>query len=236
MDRLYKYLQITALVVALLAPWIYFVGYAYDWGYLDSFAIEHQMFFKAPQEYLGIAYVVFIEVLAKLISAIPDGLVAIVFLAIAILAVVFFALKYWGHRYKLWPRFYHRFSNWLLRRRGIITSRFFTSVAAPAYLVSSLPVLVMAGFLYLFILVITPGLIGYSQGQEAAKKLKKDWRAETCSPKNMMLGCTQILVSGKVIASGKLVVASEKNIAIFDGSSVQIYSLRNRDIKTVLTK
>ena len=49
-------------------------------------------------------------------------------------------------------------------------------------------------------------------------------------------GCTLILEAGNVVASGTLVVSSERQAAIYDGSSVQIYSLRNRDIKTVLHK
>ncbi len=236
MERIYKYLQVTALIVALLAPWIYFVGYAYDWGYLDSFSIEHLMFFKAPQEYFGLAYLVFLEFVLKIVGAIPDGLIKLVCVFVMLLVLVFFAVRYWGHRSRLWPRLYLWCSNWLLHKRGKITLRFVTSVAAPAYLVSSFPVLVIAGILYLLILVISPGLIGYSKGQEAAKKIKDEWQPAMCAPQSKMFGCAQILEAGNPIATGILVVASERYAAIFDGSSVQIYTLRNRDIRIVLAK
>ncbi len=234
MERLYKYLQITVLVVALLAPSIYSVGYAYDWGYLDGFAIEHPLFFKVPQEYLGLAVVVIVVLFAKILGTIFVEHIGVVSIAIAMLAVLTFALRYLIHHPKLWSKFYLRYSNWRELIRGKIRIRIFESLAS-AYLVSTLPVLFTAGIAYLFLLVISPGLIGYGKGQEAAKKFKDEWRSETCMPKNKMLGCTQILDAGKVIATGKLVVASEKYVAIYDGSSVQIYTLRNRDVKTILS-
>lgn len=234
-ERTLKFLQITAIVIALLAPWIYFVGYAYDWGYLDSFAIERQMFFKAPQKYFGLAYVVFVEVAGKLINAIPDGLITLVCLAISIAVIVVHVIKYWVHRAKLWPKLYMRYSNWAWRKRGIITSRFVGSLLS-AYFVSVFFVIIPVGFAYIFLLFVLPALIGYSNGQKDAKKLKKDWHPVICTAKSTMVGCTQLLEASQVIVIGKLVAASEKYVAIFDGSSVQIYSLRNRDIKTVLPR
>lgn len=234
MERFLKNLQITALVVALLAPWIYFVGYAYDWGYLNSFSIEHEMFFKSPQEYFGLAYVVFIEIATKIIGAVPNELVVVVCLFIATFAIVVLAIGYWVHRSKSWSRFYLWCSNWLLRKRGIITLRFVRTVAAPAYLISAFPLLLVGGAAYLLLLFISPGVIGYSKGQEDANKLKEGWHPDTCTTENIKIGCTQLFEAGKVVAVGKLVAISDKFAAIFDGNSVQIYSLHNRDMKTIL--
>lgn len=232
MERAYRILQIMALVVALVAPLLFLVGYAYDWGFLDSFTIEHQMFFKAPQEYFGIAFVVIFLGVVEAFVAIA-GQITIFVIAILMLAVFVFALRFWLRRPRQWSRFYLRFSNMRERITRKLNLRLVES-AATAYLFSALPVLIFAGGSYLLVLIFLPGMVGYNKGQEAAKKIKGEWKADTCTSKTKMVGCAQVLVGSKVIAVGKLIVASEKHAAIFDGNSVVIYSLSNRDIKTTL--
>lgn len=236
MERTFKLLQITALIVALFAPWIYFVGYTYDWGYLESFAIERQMFFKAPQEYFGIAYVVFLNIATKLIGAISSDFFVFIFSSLAIVIVIFSAVLYWARRKKLWAKFYLCYSNWEWSKRGKITKRFVNTVAIPSYLVSASPLLILAGGAYLLLLFITPPLIGYSKGQEEAKKVKESWHPEICAAKNKMVGCTQLIEEERTVAAGKLVAISDKYVAIFDGDSILIYSLRNRAVKSTLPK
>ncbi len=233
MERTHKLLQITALVVALLAPPIFFIGYAYDWGYLDSFGLEHQMFSKAPQEYLGYAIVVIFLIAANIFGFVfvENGIITI-FVLITVAAIVF-TVRSLAHHQRYWSRIYLRWSNWLDRIRQRTNIRLVETVAS-TYLLTVLPVLILAGVIYLALLVVSPGLMGYGKGQEEAKRIKNKWRPEICLPKNIMAGCTQILEASKVVAQGVLIVASENQVAIFDGSSVQIYSLRNRDIKTVL--
>jgi len=91
-ERTLKRLQIVALAIAILAPWIYFIGYTYEWGYLSSFEIDTQLFFKAPQEYFGLAYVVIIELILKLLSFVTDGQIWVVILAFGIAAVICFSI------------------------------------------------------------------------------------------------------------------------------------------------
>jgi hypothetical protein len=221
--------------VALASPLIFGIGFAYDWGYLDSFAIEHQMFFKAPQEYFGIAFVVIFLGIAKAFGTLAEEEREILVIAVVlvVMAVLVFAVRFWWLHPRVRSRFYLRFSNMRERLIGRANPRLVESLAS-AYLFSALPVLIVAGLGYLSILFFLPGLVGYNKGQEAAKRLKKEWRADACLPKAKLTGCTQILERNKVVAVGKLVVASENHAAIFDGDTVQIYSLRNRDIKTAL--
>lgn len=234
MERVYRFLQIMALIVALVAPLLFLVGYAYDWGFLDSFAIEHQMFFKAPQEYLGIALVVIFLWVVEAFVAIGRQ-IAILVIAIVMIAVFAFALSFWVRRPRQWSRFYLRFSNMRERITRSLNLRLIESLTS-AYLFSALPVLIFVGIAYLLILIFSPGLIGYKKGQEAAKKFKDEWKANICTPDAAMVGCTQVLEGNKVIAEGKLIVASEKHAAIFDGTSVKIYSLNNRDTRTTLSE
>jgi hypothetical protein len=134
---------------------------------------------------------------------------------------------------KLWTRLYYRYSSWGDHVSRLLNVRLFKSIAN-TYIITAVPILVIAGVFYLFLLVLSPGLIGYRNGQEAAERFKAERQPETCTPKRMV-GCTQILQAGKIVAAGKLIVASEKQAAIFDGYTVQIYSLNNRDIKTILS-
>ncbi|MFZ2161343.1 MAG: hypothetical protein WAW02_03915 [Sideroxyarcus sp.] len=234
MERVYRTLQIMALVVALVAPPLFLVGYAYDWGFLDSFAIEHQMFIRAPQEYLGIALIVIFLGVVDAFVALGVHITAVV-IAIVMIAVFAFTLRFWLWQPKQRSRFYLRFSNMRERITRKLNLRLVESVAS-VYLFSALPVLIFTVIVYLVVLIFSPGLIGYKKGQEAAKKFRDDWKAETCAPKTTMADCTQVLEGSKVIAAGKLIVASEKHAAIFDGNSVNIYSLNNRDIKTTLSE
>jgi len=183
-ERTYKLLQITALVVALLAPPIFFIGYAYDWGYLDSFSIKHQMFFKTPQEYFGLAIVVTFLVLANLFRFIFIENASVAIFAPVIVAIIAFSHWYLVRRPKLWSRIYLSWSNWRERIHRKISIRLVESVAF-AYLFTALPVLILAGGAYFWLLVVSPGLIGYSKGQEAAKKLKDEWHPEICLPKKI---------------------------------------------------
>ncbi len=208
------------------------MGYAYDWGYLESFSINNQMFFRAPQEYFGLAFVVFIEVITKIINAIPDGLILLIFLTITVSAIIFFSFIYWLRQTKKWPRIYLRLSNWKWRNRGKVTMTFVNIVATPAYLISTIPIMMLAGLAYLFLIILLPAQIGFSAGKENAEELKRNWHPDKCTVANLTDGCTQIIESGNPIAAGILIAASDKLIALFDGSSVQIYTLNNRDIKT----
>lgn len=235
-ERIYKFLQITALVVALFAPWIYFVGYAYDWGYLDSFAIERQMFFKAPQEYFGLAYQVFLLVITEIFKLISEEVLVIAFASIVFVVVVALTAVYFFYRMKFWPKYFLRSSNLAWRMRGFVTKRFMTTVAVPGYLFSSIPVMLFAIGIYITLCFLLPPLIGYSNGQKEARKIQETWHTKKCTLQAPIVGCTQVLEEEKVIASGRLIVASDKFAALYDGSAVQMYSLRNRDIKTVLKR
>jgi hypothetical protein len=49
-------------------------------------------------------------------------------------------------------------------------------------------------------------------------------------------GRSQLIEEDRTVAAGKLVAISDKYIAIFDGGSILIYSLRNRAVKSTLPK
>lgn len=229
LERISKLLQAIALVLALLAPWVYFVGYAQDLGYLDSFKIESQMFFKAPQEYFGIAYVVILDAVATvLVSVPPKALYVLISVSVAI-----FVILYLVHKYHLWPKIYLWLTGFLWRRRGIVGKPFLKSFV-PAYFLVSVPVLLWAAIAYLMLFLIIPPWIGYSNGQKEAKRIQQEWQSDSCALVHPKVGCTQIMEGKKAIASGKLIAASDKFAAIYDGATTRIYSLRNRDIRTVL--
>lgn len=235
MERLFKILQTLALCIALLTPWIYFVGYSYDWGYLEAFSIERQMFFKAPPEYFGLAYIVFIELFTKVVAAIPfdDLVIPVILPAIAIIILIANVALYSVHKTRFLPKFYLWFSRLPLRNRGQITKRLRIAMIT-SYIGSTTPILILAGLFYFLLLFLVPPLMGYSEGQKAAKKIKDDWHQGTCISKNKMFGCIQILENEQVIGVGKPIAISDKYAAIFFDNSVSIYSLRNKAIKSSL--
>lgn len=234
MDRINRILQMAALTIALVAPWIYFVGYAHDWGYLDSFSIERQLFFKAPQEYFGIAYEVFLLFITNALSAISEELLILIFASIAIVIVSILSLIYWAKSKKLGQRIFHTSSSMSWSMQGKVTRRFLTSVATLGYLLSSIPVLLVGVVFYTILFVLLPPLVGYSKGLDRAKEVRESWNANVCKVNGPLVGCTQILENNKPIASGILIAASERSAAIYDGKVVLVYSLRNRDLRTIL--
>lgn len=236
MERALKLLQIAAIAIAMSTPWIYFIGYTYEWGYLSSFEIDTQLFFKAPQEYFGIAYVVIIGHILKLFSFVTEGPFWVAILAFGIGAVICFSMLYWAETSRFWIKIFDKTSNLVARNRGKVSVRFFESVLVRTYLAIAIPVTAVGVIAILFLFLALPWLVGFNKGQQEAMKVKEDWKKDTCVNKNKMVGCIQLIEGNKPIAVGKMVATSDKFIALFDGKSVQIYSLDKIHLKTVLAE
>jgi len=224
-----------AIAVAILAPWIYFIGYTYEWGYLSSFEIDTQIFFKAPQEYFGLAYVVIIELILKLFKFVTDDSILVVILVFGIVAVICFSLLYWAETSHFWTRMFFRASNFVARNRGKVSARFFESVLVRFYIAITIPALAVGVVAILILFLALPWLIGFGKGQQDAMKVSGGWKKGTCINKNEMAGCVQLFEASKPIAVGKMIATSDKFVALYDGKSVQIYSLDKMHIKTVLS-
>lgn len=236
MERALKLLQIAAIAIAISTPWIYFIGYTYDWGYLSSFEIDTQIFFKAPQEYFGIAYVVIIGHILKLFSFVTEGPTWAAISVFGICAVICFSMFYWAETSRFWIKVFYKASKFVASNRGKVSVRFFESVLVRTYWTISIPVISVGVVAILILLLALPWLVGFSKGQQDAMKVREDWKKDTCVNKNKMVGCIQLIEGDKPIAVGKMVATSDKFIALFDGRSVQIYSLDKIHLKTILSE
>lgn len=236
MDRTLKGLQILALALALLAPWIFFVGYSYEQAFLDAFRIDTHMFFKAPQEYFGSAYIVLFRALFDWLGFNWEDPIWFIYSFIFICALSFFAILYWARSRRWWARSYLVFSRFVERGNGRVTWSFLESVLGRAFMAWKSPILVISWLVIGLFALIIPFAIGVTSGRNDAGKIIDGWHKSPCSATNGMVNCAQVVESERVIASGVAVATSEKLVAIYNGKAVEIYSLNNRELRLYLEK
>lgn len=231
MEQKLKWLQATALGLAFVAPWIFFVGYSYDSAYFDVLQIDQHMFFKAPQEYFGRAYLVLFGALSESVKSVYEEQLWISLFIIAIIAVILSSVVYFGHTKRWWGRLSHKLKRLSETKSSPVSSRFFTLVIAPVYLALTIPTLFVGALAMIFLALAAPFLIGVRAGQHDAEKIIHEWNDNTCSGRNPTMACVHLVDAGKVVASGVAITASEKLVAIYDGQSVRVYSLDRRELR-----
>jgi hypothetical protein len=223
---LHAWLVLVAAAFAIATPILYSAGKQFDSAYLAAYGVDSDLFPKAIQEYLLLGAAAFIRASAASLTSILED----------------FQGMYWQFSLSLlvawlWVRLQEK--GWKkiipegLRSGGVRQSFIGALFVFTGPLFAIAAIVLSLGLVV--ILLIMPFQIGTDAGKTTAQEQIKQ-RKDVCvkSQNGNGRSCTLISRDGNVVAHGKLVAASDKFLAVFEGGRTVIIETRGTQITVSL--
>lgn len=204
------------VIITAISWTAYLVGVVYYQTFLDRLGFNPDLFPKQASEYFIFAfYACFSSVVAALSPLLSDMAVAgaIVLFWILITLIAFLSVFFEKHR-------------WVKAVQSKARQKRFKQISL-IIIFPALGSLVTFYVLLIFAFILTvPVLLGQSAGEREAK----NYLEKISVGCGVSTSCTELTESGRLIAAGIVVAASEKHVAILEKASSRSFTLEGREL------
>ena len=201
--------------MTISVPILYVIGYFYHRGYLEGYGINYDLFPRNIQQHLVDAFIAFMMALTKILELIENSFYKLFLLAIPFSFVG--VLVVFTHKHD------KKFKKAL---DSLVARKYFDYISMPlsmgviGIIVPYLIISVLA-----FIMMIP--IISFYGGMKVANDEINKFKPCIINKNNENNSCAHIYKKGKLIALGTIISATDKKMALYNGSKIII--LENND-------
>ncbi|CAM5223045.1 hypothetical protein [Alishewanella longhuensis] len=206
-------------LLTFIIPLMYLCGYLYHAGYLDQYGINNDYFDLSFEAYLIKFFLFFIHAFSEMLRITKDASMAFAVVAFVFLySVLLYGMHVMRRQVESWKRRLRVKYNSKKHLGWIAIPTLFTAavVGAPLALIG------------VSTIAIVGILSSYSVGSDRAGKEVSSFIM--CNlPESR---CTKVLSDTRLVAEGRVITVSNKNLALFDGQKVIILENDNLRVET----
>ena len=202
--------------ISLLAPVGYLVGYYYEEGYLHAYGLDQGLFARSAQEYIAISFGAIAGLLDVVAPALQPSVYKKWLIGCALIG-----------GYVLLIFMYKKLTEWAVSRFkpiSMISNHIKKKSTMMLVLFGAVMLLIPVIFVYALVFLLLPAIMADSLGNhvaskeiEAFKGCGKDSAAQSMTSKLVPETCVTVSNAGRPMAHGKIIAATDKFVAIFNG-------------------